>query len=130
MLWGVEAQVLERFMEAGVAPSAVACTRETFTFEHDGPPASFLDLFRQYCGPTMNAYDAAEKSGRAADLQRELLALFEAQNTSGRPDRTVISPTLMRVSVALPWGSRPRAGRKSRRRSPCMIDASVRAAAP
>jgi len=102
MLWGVEAQVLERFMEAGVAPSAVACTRETFTFEHDGPPASFLDLFRQYYGPTMNAFEAAEKAGRAPQLQDELQALFDAQNTSGSPGRTVISPTFMRVAVTLP----------------------------
>jgi ubiquinone/menaquinone biosynthesis C-methylase UbiE len=102
MLWGVEAQVLERFREAGVPESAVTCTRESFTFEFDGPPAGFLDLFRQFYGPTMNAYDAAEKAGRAADLQRELLALFEAQNTSGSPNRTVISPTLMRVTVVLP----------------------------
>ena len=102
MLWGVEEQVKERFMEAGVPSTAVTCTRESFTFEFDGPPSGFLDLFRQYYGPTMNAYDAAEKVGRAADLQRELLALFEAQNSSADPTRTVISPTLMRVTVALP----------------------------
>jgi hypothetical protein len=98
----VEAHVKERFREAGVPESAVACTRETFAFEHDGTPASFLDIFRLYYGPTMNAYDAAEGGGRAADLQRELLALFEAQNASGRPDRTEISATLMRVTVTLP----------------------------
>jgi ubiquinone/menaquinone biosynthesis C-methylase UbiE len=102
MLWGVEDQVKERFMEAGVPSTAVTCTRETFTFEFDGPPAAFLDLFRQYYGPTMNAFDAADKSGRAAELQAELQALFEAQNTSGDPQRTVISPTLMRVTVKLP----------------------------
>lgn len=102
MLWGVEAQVLERFVEAGVPPSAVACTRETFTFEHDGTPASFLDLFRQYYGPTMNAFEAADKTGRAPQLQAELQALFEAQNTSGSAARTVISPNFMRVSVTLP----------------------------
>ena len=102
MLWGVEAQVQERFMEAGVPAAAVSCTRESFTFEFDGPPAAFLDLFRTYYGPTMNAFEAAGKSGRVADLQRELQALFEAQNTSGRPDRTVITPTLLRVTVQRP----------------------------
>ena len=102
MLWGVQAQVQERFMEAGVPASAVSCTRETFTFEFDGPPAGFLDLFRLYYGPTMNAFDAADKAGRATQLQAELLALFEAQNTSGSASRTVISPTLMRVTVKVP----------------------------
>ena len=102
MLWGVEAQVVERFVEAGVPASAVACTRETFTFEFDGPPAGFLDLFRLWYGPTMNAFEAAEKAGRATQLQGELLALFEAQNTSGSASRTVISPNFMRVTVTLP----------------------------
>jgi len=102
MLWGVEPQVLERFVEAGVPPSAVACTRETFTFEFDGPPAGFLDLFRRFYGPTMNAFEAADKTGRAAQLEAELLALFEAQNTSGSATRTVISPNFLRVSVAVP----------------------------
>ena len=102
MLWGVEARVQERFMEAGVPAAAVSCTRESFTFEFDGPPASFLDLFRTSYGPTMNAFEAAGKSGRAAGLQRELPALFEVQNTSGRPDRTVITPTLLRVTVQRP----------------------------
>ena len=31
----------------------------------------------------MNAFDAAEKGGRAADLQKELEELFNSQNTSG-----------------------------------------------
>ena len=102
MLWGVEAQVQERFMEAGVPAAAIACARESFTFEFDGPPAAFLDLFRLYYGPTMNAFDAAAKDGRATQLQAELQALFEAQNTSGSSSRTVISPTLMRVTVTRP----------------------------
>ena len=47
-----------------------------------GSPAEFLDEFRRYYGPTMNAFDAAEKNGRAASLQAELEQLFTAQNTS------------------------------------------------
>jgi ubiquinone/menaquinone biosynthesis C-methylase UbiE len=102
MLWGVEDQVTERFREAGVPASAVKFERQRFTFEFDGPPAGFLDLFRLWYGPTMNAFEAAGKSGRAAQLQSELLALFEAQNTSGSPNRTVISPTFLRVTVTRP----------------------------
>ena len=62
----------------------------------------FLELFRRYYGPTMNAFEAAGNAGRAEELQSELQALFEAQNTSGSPHRTVIRPNLMRVTVTVP----------------------------
>jgi hypothetical protein len=45
----------------------------------------------------MNAFDAAEKNGRAADLQRELEELFTSQNTS--PEGTSIPATFLRVTV-------------------------------
>ena len=45
----------------------------------------------------MNAFDAAEKSGRAADLQRELEELFAAKNTSTKG--TTIPATFLRVTV-------------------------------
>ena len=40
-------------------------------------PAEFVDAFRDYYGPTMNAFEAAGKSGRAEALQAELEALFD-----------------------------------------------------
>jgi ubiquinone/menaquinone biosynthesis C-methylase UbiE len=99
MLWGVEQQVVDRFTRAGVAAGKVACERDAFTFEYAGAPAAFLAEFRQFYGPTMNAFAAAEKNGRAADLQRELEALFTRQNQSGRPDITSITATFLRVTV-------------------------------
>ncbi|MCI0638722.1 MAG: hypothetical protein L0Y72_13985 [Gemmataceae bacterium] len=49
----------------------------------------------------MNAFEAAEKVGRAADLQRELEALFHSQNRSSRADATSIPATFLRVTVAV-----------------------------
>ena len=50
------------------------------------PPADFLAVFRDYYGPTMNAFEAAEASGRADDLLRELEALFNgAEPELGQP---------------------------------------------
>jgi hypothetical protein len=46
----------------------------------------------------MNAFDAAEKNGRAADLQRELEGLFSSQNRGD--GRTSIPATFLRVTVA------------------------------
>jgi ubiquinone/menaquinone biosynthesis C-methylase UbiE len=99
MLWGVDAHVIERFAAAGVPRQQISFARETFTFESDGTPAAFLDDFRRYYGPTMNAFEAAEKSGRAAELQKELQDLFERQNQSLRPNTTSIPATFLRVDV-------------------------------
>jgi hypothetical protein len=49
----------------------------------------------------MNAFDAAEKNGRAADLQKELETLFISQNKSGRENETSISAIFLRVTVAV-----------------------------
>jgi hypothetical protein len=60
-----------------------------------------VDAFRRYYGPTMNAFEAAEKNGRADDLRKELDALFENQNTSPRKDATSIPATFLRVTGAV-----------------------------
>jgi hypothetical protein len=60
-----------------------------------------LDEFRRYYGPTMNAFEAAEKKGRADKLRKELEALFESQNKSVRKDTTSIPATFLRVTVAV-----------------------------
>ena len=49
----------------------------------------------------MNAFEAAEKNGRAADLQKELEELFNRPNQSPRNDATSIPATFLRVTVAL-----------------------------
>lgn len=97
--WGVEEHVVERFTAAGVPADHIDCRRDTWSFDFDGTPAAFVDVFRNYYGPTMNAFAAAEANGKAADLQSELEELFAAQNTSSTPARTVIPATFLRVTV-------------------------------
>src|SRR6059036_681753 len=99
MTWGVESHVLERFGAAGVPKEQVTCVRDTYTFNYPKPPAELVAAFRNYYGPTMNAFEAAEKNGRAADLQKELVALFESQNQSPTPGTTSIPATFLRVTV-------------------------------
>ena len=101
MTWGVESEVADRFAAAGVPRERVAFERATWTFEHPGRPAELLSIFRDFYGPTMNAYAAAEQSGRAADLQRELEDLFASRNASPRADATSIPATFLRVSVSV-----------------------------
>jgi hypothetical protein len=54
-------------------------------------------VFRKYYGPTMNAFEAAEKQGRAAELQKQLEDLFNSQNKS--QEGTSIPATFLRVTV-------------------------------
>src|SRR4030095_6271452 len=76
MTWGVESHVLERFGAAGVPEAHITCVRDTYTFNYPNPPVELLAAFRNYYGPTMNAFEAAEKNGREADLQEELEVSF------------------------------------------------------
>jgi SAM-dependent methyltransferase len=99
MTWGVEANVVERFASAGVPSDKVSCEKDTYTFNYAGTPTAFVDAFRKYYGPTMNAFEAAEKNGRASDLKKELDTLFESKNTSGSSGRTSIPATFLRVTV-------------------------------
>jgi SAM-dependent methyltransferase len=99
MTWGLESNVIERFTAAGVPADKISFACETFIFNYRGTPSAFVDEFRKYYGPTMNAFEAAEKQGRAAELQKQLEELFNSQNKS--QDATSIPATFLRVTVAL-----------------------------
>jgi SAM-dependent methyltransferase len=100
--WGNEAEVTARFTAAGVPAANIACVRDSYVFAADMPPVAFLDIFQNFYGPTMNAFAAAEASGRLSELRAELEALFTAQNQAATPDRTRIPATFLRVTVAVP----------------------------
>jgi len=101
MTWGVEENVIERFTGAGVPAEKISFERDTYTFNYPGSPSQLLALFRTYYGPTMNAFEAAAANGREADLQAELDALFNSQNTSPNEDATSIPATFLRVTVVV-----------------------------
>jgi SAM-dependent methyltransferase len=99
MTWGIVDDVVERFVAAGVPEGKISCDRDTFVFNPPVPPSEFLSQFRSYYGPTMNAFDAAEASGRADELLRELDELFNEQNQSPNTELTSIPATFLRVTV-------------------------------
>lgn len=101
MTWGLESNVVERFSGAGIAKENISFAKDTYTFEFPDTPARFLGTFRNFYGPTMNAFEAAEKNGRANDLQGELEELFKSQNESSSKDATLIPATYLRVTVAV-----------------------------
>lgn len=100
MTWGVEDHIVERFAEAGVPRDKVSMTKDTYHFvSADKTPDDFIALFRRYYGPTMNAFEAAEKNGRGEELHGQLLELARAQNRHSNGG-THIPATFMRVTVS------------------------------
>lgn len=99
MLWGVEEHVTERFVAAGIPKENISFARDTFTFEASYSPIAFVEKFKNYYGPTMNAFEAAGKDGKDEALQQELELLFKEQNRSGDESSTSIPATFLRVTV-------------------------------
>ena len=97
MTWGDEGKVRERFQAAGIKPEKIGFERATWYFRGDGPPAEPLAIFRNFYGPTMNAFEAAARDGREAQLATELTDLFNAHNKGG--DRTEIPANFLKVTV-------------------------------
>jgi len=101
MTWGVESDIVERFRQARVPKENISMVRDTYYFAHpDKTPAEFIDLFERFYGPTMNAVEAAAKSGKSEELHEQLVELANAQNKS-RDAGTFIPATFMRVTVSL-----------------------------
>lgn len=101
MTWGVESHIVERFGQAGVPKEKISMVKDTYHFlSPDKSPADFIESFRRFYGPTMNAFEAAQKSGTVEDLHNQLMELAAAQNKS--TDRgTSIPATFLRVTVCL-----------------------------
>jgi ubiquinone/menaquinone biosynthesis C-methylase UbiE len=95
MLWGKEETVKQRFIDAGIKEENIAFEKESFEFVAPYEPTEFVETFKNYYGPTMNAFEAAEKNGKATELQQELVVLFNSQNTG--LDGTRIAATFLKV---------------------------------
>jgi len=101
MSWGVEDQILERFGHAGVPRAKISMVRDTYYFASpDKSPVRFIELFEEFYGPTMNAVEAAQKSGKVEELHNQLVELAKSQNKSTDAG-TFIPATFMRITVSL-----------------------------
>ena len=99
MTWGVENNVMERFGSAGIPKENISVARDTYTFRAPYSPKEFVNLFKNFYGPTMNAFAAADKNGKTAVLEQELVDLFTSQNQSSSSDSCVIPATFLRITV-------------------------------
>jgi ubiquinone/menaquinone biosynthesis C-methylase UbiE len=101
MTWGVESHIVDRFGQAGLPKDKISMVKDTYYFASpDKSPTQFIELFETFYGPTMNAVDAAQKSGRVEELHNQLVELAKAENKS-KDIGTLIPATFMRVTVSL-----------------------------
>ncbi len=100
MLWGVESHIVDRFGQAGISSDKISMTKDTYSFITQDSYADYIDRFRQYYGPTMNAFEAAEKNGQAEELLHQLLELARTFNKA-TDGSTAIDATFMRVVVSV-----------------------------
>ena len=101
MTWGVDTHIIERFGQAGASKEKISMVKDTYLFfSAEKSPAQMIELLEKYYGPTMNAYDAAQKNGKVDELHGQLLELAKAQNTS-TDGSTSIPATFMRVTVSV-----------------------------
>jgi len=70
MTWGVESNVIERFGAAGIPKENISFVRDTYVFNFPGKPSELVGEFRKYYGPTMNAFEAAERTVKPAICRR------------------------------------------------------------
>lgn len=101
MLWGVDTHVIERFGQAGVSREKISMVKDSYHFiSPSKSPSQLIDAFRQYYGPTMNAFEAARQNGKVDELQTQLVDLAKAENKA-TDGGSYISATFLRVTVNL-----------------------------
>jgi hypothetical protein len=84
-LWGTRVR-LEELFAAGAR--TLATEPRIFTFRYRSAQ-HFLDMFREYYGPTLKAFAALDEAGQKA-LARDVIELVERSNKSG--DGTMVVP--------------------------------------
>jgi ubiquinone/menaquinone biosynthesis C-methylase UbiE len=85
-LWGTRARITEMF---GSATASIKAEQNTFAFRYRSPE-HFLEIFKNYYGPILKAFEALDETGRQG-LGNELLALIGRMNRAD--DGTMVVPS-------------------------------------
>ncbi|MEI7014093.1 class I SAM-dependent methyltransferase [Leptospira licerasiae] len=101
MTWGMKSYVTDYFAKAGVKEERISFLKDTYNFiSPDKSPEDLIELLGKYYGPTMGAFEAAEKNGKLHELRKQLIELAIEQNQSGNVGIS-IPATFLRVIVDL-----------------------------
>jgi ubiquinone/menaquinone biosynthesis C-methylase UbiE len=94
-LWGKASHLADLF---GARAAKVHVERKHFNFRYRSA-AHWVQVFRDFYGPTLKAFAALDPAGRAA-LERDVIALLEELNVAGRASLVVPSEYLEVVITA------------------------------
>ena len=78
-LWGTEPHLVALF---GSQAADIRCVRKQFNFRYRSS-AHWLQVFREFYGPTLKAFAALDATRQAA-LERDIIDLLERLNTAGK----------------------------------------------
>lgn len=92
-LWGTEPHIVELF---GTKAAQICCERRHFNFRYRSA-AHFVEVFRDWYGPTHKAFGALDANG-AQSLARDITALLDACNVAG-PDSLVVPSEYLEIVV-------------------------------
>jgi ubiquinone/menaquinone biosynthesis C-methylase UbiE len=93
VMWGEEAIVSERLAH-GLSP--LSLTRRQYLFSYPFPPSEVVEFFRQYDGPTNQAFASLDDAGQT-QLRQNLERLWTAHNRAG-PDCTIVHAEYLEVT--------------------------------
>ena len=92
-LWGVEPHMVRLF---GHQAFEIRCNRRLFHFRYRSP-AHWLQVFRDYYGPTHQAFAALDRQGQLA-LEADIVELLERMNIGGA-DSLVVPAEYLEVVI-------------------------------
>jgi len=92
-LWGTEPHIVELF---GTRAADIRTARRNFNFRYRSA-AHWLQIFRDYYGPTHKAFAALDPAGQNA-LEQDVLALLDRCNTAG-PGSLVVPAEYLEVVI-------------------------------
>jgi len=93
-LWGTEPHLVALF---GSQAADIRCVRRQFNFRYFSA-AHWIQVFREFYGPTLKAFAALDAPNRAA-LERDIINLLERFNTAGKKSLVVPGEYLEAVIV-------------------------------
>jgi len=93
-LWGTEPHIVALF---GAQAADIACVRRNFVFRYLSS-AHWIQVFRDFYGPTHKAFAALEPAKQAA-MERDIAALLERSNVGGKHSLVVPAEYLEVVIV-------------------------------
>ncbi|MBC8057976.1 MAG: class I SAM-dependent methyltransferase [Rhizobiales bacterium] len=92
-LWGTEAHLNELF---GAQSAQICCEKKTFAMRYRSA-AHWVQVFRDFYGPTHKAFAALDADGQRA-LEREITALLEELNVGG-PTSLIVPSEYLEIVI-------------------------------